>query len=229
MSFIRIFINSPLTGRPDNSGERIARNLANAGIQIGSSLAVQAAKGKIYDSILQEAVDDTDSETRLENDGLRFGINSSLYSPYKTADPRHPVRNVVVFQTNDETVRVYLYDVKIDLQFENHIVKTPVTKRRGTIKEFISARDYIFSLNGSLISDSQYGFPIAELQAFLQLFEEEENISVSSVLFSQYNVDKVVLESASIPQSSAKYVNAIPFSIRLASDTDYQLVIEEER
>lgn len=225
MAGIRIFINHELTGQPDNSGERFARNLANAGLQIGGSLAVQAVKKSVYDSLLPEAQDNTDRFERLEI----IPKGEKLYSPYRAADPRYPVRNAVAFRTNDNSLTCFLYDVKIDTTFENHILKTPVTKRRGTIKEYISARDYVFSLSGSLISDSQYGFPILELREFVRLFDEEQNMSVIGVLFQELNVYKVVLESASIPQSSAKYINAIPFSMRLDSDEDYQLTIEEER
>lgn len=218
---LRIFINNELKGGTNLASERIIRNLENQARQIGTSLAVQYAKKAVYDAILPEAIDDTDQDSRLEI--------KPLYSPYKTSDSRKPVRNAIVFQTNDKSVKVFIYDAKIDITPENTIVKTPVTKRKGTIKEFISAKDYAISIVGNLISDSQYGFPIIELREVIKLFNEEQNIEVFSVLLSQFEINKVVLESANISQSSARYVNAIPFNMRLVSDEDYELTIEEEK
>lgn len=226
MSGLRIIINKSLQGRPDTSAYRLASNLANVAEQIATGITVKFVKKAIYKNLMGTVIDfdGLDSLLAINNGGFL-----PIFSPYKGADYTRPVRNILVFETNDKSVKIYIYDVKVDVTFENTIVKTPVTKRRGTIKEYISAKDYTFNLTGSLISDSQYGFPIAELQEIVKLFETEENFSVSNVFMNQFNVTKVVLEGATIPQSSAKYVNTIPFTIRLLSDEDYQLTIENEK
>jgi hypothetical protein len=153
---------------------------------------------------------------------------SNDVSPYAASDNRFPVRNNLIFEANDRSLKIALWDIKIDTTFENTIVKTAVTKRKGTVKEKISAKDYSFTLSGNLISDSQYHFPLTELQEFIKLFEIEDNFNVTNVLMNTFGVHKVVLESASIPQSSAKFVNAIPFNIKLVSDEDIDLTIVGE-
>ena len=227
MAGLRIYINNTLKGRPDMAAHRLVSNLANMAQQTASGLAVNFVKKSIYKLILPGAIQQLDFDGMLAVTDYVSGM--PVFSPYDCSNPLMPVRNALVFETNDKSVKIYIYDVKIDVTFENTIVRTPVTKRRGTIKEYISAKDYTFSLTGSLISNSQYMFPIAELQEVIKLFKTEENFSVYNVFMNQFEVTKVVLEGATIPQSSANYVNTIPFSLRLLSDEDYQLTIENEK
>lgn len=218
MAGIRFIINTGLQGRKDSTASRIARNIANATAQAGATAAVSYLKGSVYKNILNSANSSMSMEAMLRID------DSS--SPYKCSDSLAKARNVLRFEFNG--VLVYLWDVKIDTTFENTIVKTPLTKRRGTVKEHISAKDYSFTLSGSLINDSQYGFPIEELKEFVKMFELEDNISVTNVFINSFGVTKVVLESATIPQSSSKYVNAVNFNLRLTSDEDIELRIKED-
>ncbi|MHB9003520.1 MAG: DUF6046 domain-containing protein [Coriobacteriia bacterium] len=226
MSGLRIYINNTLKGQPDTTAHRIASNLANSVRQTASGLVVNFAKKSIYDSILFPALNNIDNDHML---ALADGSNNPVISPYKGADTRYPVRNVTMFETNDKSVKILLYDVKIDPTFENTIVRTPVTKRRGTIKEFIQASDISLNVTGNLISNSQYGFPLEEFELILELLKLEENFSMYSVFSYTMGVHKVVLQSVGFPQSSQKYVNVMPFTLRLISDEDYELTIENEK
>jgi len=220
MAGIRFVINKDLQGRQDNAAARIMNNLAGTAAQASGTAAVQLVKQGVYDLILNPAFIGGNGEYRLST--------ANEVSPYTASDKRYPVRNNLIFEDNNGSVKILIWDVHIDTSFENTIVKTAVTKRRGTIKEFISARDYSFTVSGSLISNSQFHFPLDELKEFIRLFELEENFNVTNVFINAFDVHKVVLESASIPQSSAKFVNAIPFNIKLISDQDVQLSIQEE-
>lgn len=220
MAGIRFILNKDLQGRVFNTGARVAANLANVARQTGSTIAVEYVKKAVYDKLLTGGLPYFgNKEEWLSKDGQ--------VSPFASGDNRYPVRNVLIFKANDESLQIQLWDVKIDMTFENTIVKTAVTKRRGTIKEYICAKDYSFNVAGSLIADSQSAFPITELQELIKLFAEEKNIGVSNVYIESFGVTKVVLESASVPQSSAKYVNAIPFNLKLVSDDDIELSIVE--
>jgi len=220
MAGIRFIINKDLQGRQDNAAARIMSNLAGAAAQASGTAAVQLVEQGIYDLILNPAYIGGNGEYRLSTD--------NELSPFTASDKRYPVRNNLIFEDNKRSVKILIWDVRIDTSFENTIVKTPVTKRRVTIKEYISAKDYSFTVSGSLIADSQFYFPLDELKEFIRLFEIEENFNVRNVFINAFDVHKVVLESASIPQSSAKFVNAIPFNLKLISDQDVQLSIQEE-
>ena len=220
MAGIRFIINTTLQGRKDSTASRIARNLANSAAQIGATAAVSFVKQKIYNNILNPADGSPGVEAMLQ-------INSDV-SPYKCSDSRYPARNLLMFEVKGKGIKILLWDVKTDTTFENTIVKTAVTKRKGTVKEHISAKDYSFTLSGSLINDSQYGFPFSELKEFIKLFEIEDNISVTNILINSFGVTKVVLDSASIPQSSSKYVNAVNFNMKLTGDEDIELTIRDD-
>ena len=222
MAGIRIFINKDLQKKQDNAGSRLARNLTNMAFQDAATSSVSFLKSAAYKTSLKGVFPDflTDDE--------RLSINGSV-SPYSSGNNNYPLRNHLIFETNDKSLNVQLWDVKVDVTFENTIVKTAMTKRRGTVKEYISAKDYSFTVAGNLIADSQYGFPITELQELINLFQVEENINIRNVFINSFDVYKLVLESCSIPQSSQKFVNAIPFNMRLVSDDDIELTVERER
>ena len=220
MGGIRFILNNDLMGRADNAASRIARNLANTAALAGATSGVSIVKKSVYDKILPSAYMGGNGEAVLST--------SNEISPYKTSDNRYPVCNNLIFETNDKSLKIEIWDVQIDVSFENTIVKTPVTKRRGTIKEYVNAKDYSFSVSGSLIADSQYAFPIDELRQFIELTKIEENFNVTNIFINAYGVHKVVLESGSNPQSSKKYVNAMPFNLKLISDEDVELTIEQE-
>jgi hypothetical protein len=219
MSRIR-FIAAQLPIRINSAAARVGAGIAlRAGWERSTAEANESRKGS-YGSALTGVTQSGMPEQYLS-------INGAV-SPYPVSDQRYPVRNNLIFETNDQSLRIELWDVKIDVSFENTIVKTPMTKRRGTVKERISARDYSFSISGSLISAGQYEFPLEELKELIDLFGVEENINVSNVFINSFGVTKVVLESASLPQNNSKYLNAISFSLKLASDEDIELTIEQE-
>ncbi len=219
MSKIRFILNE-IKSKQDTAAARIAKNLLNSSQFAAANTGAIMVKQAVYDMVLSPVMSSGYLDEALSIDGS--------VTPYASGDSREPVRNHTILETNDKTVKVELWDVKIDISQENTIVRTAVNKRRGTIKEFIQARDYSIQLTGSLISDSQYGFPIAELQQLIDLFNFTENINISNVLVNAFGVYKVVMESYSIPQSSAKYLNTIPFSIKLISDEDVDLSLEQE-
>ncbi len=220
MAGIRFIINKDLQGRQDNAAARIMANMSGAAAQASGTAAVQLVKQGVYDLILNPAYIGGNGEYRLSTD--------NEVSPFTASDKRYPARNNLIFEDNKKSVKILIWDARIDASFENTIVKTAVTKRRVTIKEYISAKDYSFTVSGSIIADSQFHFPYDELREFIRLFEIEENFNVRNVFINAFDVHKVVLESANIPQSSAKFINAIPFNLKLISDQDVQLSIQEE-
>ena len=47
------------------------------------------------------------------------------------------------------------------------------------------------------------------------------------MLLSAFDIHKVVLNTAKFDQKEMKYFNVLPFSITLASDEDYDFLMEE--
>ena len=220
MSSIRFIINGDLSGRQDSSGARFARGMAGAAAFAGGTTAVAYLKQAAYDAVLPAAVQGGNGDYVLST--------SNAVSPYKASDNRFPVRNNLILETNDKTLKIEIWDAKIDVSFENTIVQTAVTKRAGTVKERISAKDISFSVSGNFINDSQFQFPIDELALLVRLSKLEENFNVANVFINAYDVHKVILVSGATNQSNQKFVNVMPFSLKLVSDQDYELNVSQE-
>lgn len=70
-------------------------------------------------------------------------------------------------------------------------------------------------------------FPYNNLENLIKILNETSNFEVASVLLSAFDIHKVVLSNAKFDQKEMKYFNALPFTITLASDEDYDFLMEE--
>lgn len=201
-----------------NTGDRFANNVINAVYQAGQTTAVAVAKNAWYQIGLSASELSTDNEDLLSTSGSK--------SPYFES-ANAPVRNNILFKSNDDSLMIQLVDVKINTTQDNTIVRTPLTGRRGTVKEYIQATDFAFDISGSIISPVANAFPLDYLKSFVKLFSTERNINVENVLINSFGVQKVVMERYTIDQQSTKYVNTINFKLSLISDDDIELEVTE--
>lgn len=194
-------------------------NLKNAAMQAGQTTAVALAKEGWYKIGMDDDEITSDFEALLGN-GYR--------SPYK-ASANAVVRNTLVFNDEEGNALLAIVNAKINVTQENVIVKTPLTGKRGTVKEFIQASDYKFDITGSLISDVRNAFPLEDLGLFLDIMKTTDVLHVTNVFMYQFlRGDNVVMESYSLDQQSQKYVNIIDFKLTLISDQDLQFATTTE-
>lgn len=219
MSIFKYYISDKIL-RPlaVSTGNKFADNVINAGYQATQTTAVAIAKNAWYQVGLSAAELSADNEDLLSTSGAK--------SPY-FASANAPVRNNILFKSNDDSLMVQLVDVKINTTQDNTIVRTPLTGRRGTVKEYIQATDFAFDVSGSIISSVANAFPLDYLKSFIKLFSTERNINVENVLMNSFGVQKVVMERYTIDQQSTKYVNTINFKLSLISDDDIELNVSE--
>lgn len=71
-------------------------------------------------------------------------------------------------------------------------------------------------------------FPIDELRVLTEILELPETFKVANVLLRDgFGVDKVVLKSVDFKQQEeSKFLNVLPYSLKLYSDEVYELEIE---
>lgn len=201
-----------------STGNKFADNVINAGYQAAQTTAVAIAKNAWYQVGLSAADLSADNELMLSTSGVK-----SPYFEGVTA----PVRNNILFKSNDDSLMIQLIDVKINTTQNNTIVRTALTGRRGTVKEFVQATDFSFDVSGSIISPVANAFPLGYLKSFIKLFSTERNINVENVLMNSFGVQKVVMERYTIDQQSSKYMNAVNFKLSLVSDENIELEITE--
>lgn len=219
MSIFKYYISDKIL-RPlaVSTGNKFADNVINAGYQAAQTTAVAIAKNAWYQVGLSPSDLSADNELMLSTSGVK-----SPYFEGVTA----PVRNNILFKSNDDSLMIQLVDVKINTTQNNTIVRTPLTGRRGTVKEYIQATDFAFDISGSIISPVANAFPLDYLKSFVKLFSTERNINVENVLINSYGVQKVVMDRYVIDQQSSKYMNAVNFKLSLVSDENIELEITE--
>ena len=201
-----------------STGNKFADNVINAAYLTGHTTAVALAKNEWYQVGLSPQDISTENEAYLSTSGDRTPYLEGVVAP---------VRNNILFKSNDSTLKIQLVDVKINTTQNNTIVRTPLTGRRGTVKEYIQATDFAFDVAGSIISPVANAFPLSYLKSFIKLFSTERNIKVQNVLMNSFGVQKVVMDRYTIDQQSTKYVNTINFKLSLLSDEDIDLNVIE--
>ena len=117
---------------------------------------------------------------------------------------------------------VRLQNVLIVANRAKRVIKTPVQGRDGTIKEYISAGDYVITVTGQLNSESNT-FPELELENLNALMGANASLSVvSSFLNDGLNVGHIVIESDTYRQVRGSR-NSIDISFQAVSDVSIDL------
>jgi len=117
---------------------------------------------------------------------------------------------------------VKLQNVLIVANRTKRVIKTPVQGRDGTIKEYISAGDYLITVTGQLNSQSNT-FPELEFQNLNAIMDANAALSVvSSFLNDGLNIGYIVIEGDSYRQIRGSR-NSIDISFQAVSDVSIDL------
>lgn len=211
MSIIKIYYRKP------TDLERVGINAANQAALVSSTTAIQFIKQSAYAQSLGTIPETLTNEQMLSMDGSK--------SPHKTS-AGGVVRNMLTLSTQDDSLQVQFIDVAIKASQVNIIKETPLTKVKGTIKEYIQAMDYLVVLKGNLISEVSGAFPFDLLQGLVRLLKTPEALKVANKYLEAFDISKMVLKSADYDQTQQKYVNVLPFSLNFVSDEDHNLQID---
>jgi hypothetical protein len=174
-----------------------------------SSLAAPAG----YDDVLYGTGVDDDNFLRVKG-----GSYKQLFS-----EPRN---NIIVKDT-DGKFEIEFINAKCKIIKANTIVETAVVNRDGTVKEFISAKDYDIAISGDIVTDRQYSFPVDEMKTLIGLLSQKTNLEVAGSLFYMFGIEQMVFKTGTFDQTSARYVNAMPFSLQFVSDINYDFLVTD--
>lgn len=186
---------------------RQAVNAYNTARLVGNTIGVAAAKSGIYSAALATAPVVFDDYTDL----LKIdGVNSE---------------NSLILKNANNT-QIALIGVKIDVTKANKIVETPLVNREGKVKELIQADDYTVKITGNLFGDRNK-FPLEALQQLLEVLRPNLSMEVASPYLEAFGICNVVLRDCQFNQGNMNYFNIMPFVLNLASDIDYNFLVEE--
>ena len=120
-----------------------------------------------------------------------------------------------------------LNDVLLSVSQPKNIVKTSISGRNGTVKEYIGLGDYEVDVRGFLIHENPNVQPIGQLDLFIEYIQWQGQLSVTSSFLQSFRINSVVIENPVISQQ-AGFRNRIPFTMRLVSDEDIELQLSDD-
>jgi hypothetical protein len=119
----------------------------------------------------------------------------------------------------------------ISISSKKTIIKTPLAERMGSVKELYSIDDYSISIKGFLIGYDKSGkypvWPEEQIQQLEQLYSLNEAVELENALTDLFIGEgrNVVIESLEFPEVEGGRKHVRPFSMKLESDTIFELTI----
>jgi Domain of unknown function (DUF6046) len=117
----------------------------------------------------------------------------------------------------------------IKISSSKTIVSTPLSERRGTVKEYFSAEDYQITIKGFVIDEADRIWPEKELIVLKQLDDLTTAIQLDNALTNIF-LDKdtrVVISKLDLPEVEGGRKHIRPFSMTLMSDSIFTLDVAD--
>ncbi len=118
----------------------------------------------------------------------------------------------------------------ISITSKKTIIETPLTERRGTVKEFINIQDYEIVIKGFMINDSNE-FPESDVTMLRSIYELIEPVSIANPATDIFLLrpdrkgsDLVIIKDLKFP-SSGGVKNVRPYELTLISDEPFNLKV----
>lgn len=140
----------------------------------------------------------------------------------------NPVYSNLIFDANSSTPEnedLIINTVIMTVSQSKNIVKTQLSGRDGTVKEYINMGDYVVDIRGLLVSQFPKVKPRNEHTALKNLCEVNESLSVSSEFLRIFEITDIVVESYSFAELEG-FHNQIGFTINAVSDVPIDIQLE---
>ncbi len=165
-----------------------------------------------------------------------FGYNSGAFgrngAPYYGKDANGMEYYLpVTLQplTGQQETPVELPHPIVAISCRKTIIETPLTERRGTVKEVVMMQDYEITIKGLIIGENDE-YPEAMVQQLRDLFELNSVVLIVSVITDIFLIGNntsgeatAVIKDISFPEVKG-VKNVRPYQITLVSDTPFDLI-----
>ncbi|MEK0369737.1 MAG: DUF6046 domain-containing protein [Nitrosopumilus sp.] len=120
-----------------------------------------------------------------------------------------------------EYEKLQLQSVLMIVGQTKNIVKTQISGRNGTVKEYNNDGDYEIALQAN-INELENVFPAEQIQAFVEIKKVPQEIPIlSKILNSFFEIDNVVIEEFSLNPQTGK--GNVILEIKLTSDLPFDV------
>lgn len=127
------------------------------------------------------------------------------------------------FEGKTVTLSNFTLDIAlVEVTNPRNIIRTPVSGRNGTIKEYMSDDDSVIKINGSLLSNRANIPPEALVRSLYGFCQSQKEIAVNSTVMSYLGIVTIVIaESRFIQRVGARDV--IDYELTCYSETPFEL------
>jgi hypothetical protein len=108
-----------------------------------------------------------------------------------------------------------------------NIVKTAISGRNGTVKEYINDGDYEVQITGILSSGTNNVEPVTEIDNLVAICKAQKSLKIANNYLDRIGITEIVIESYSFPQREGFRDNFF-FSINAVSNKPIELRIKED-
>lgn len=116
---------------------------------------------------------------------------------------------------------VKFQSVRFVVAQEKNIVKTAISGRNGTVKEYNNDGDYQITLQAN-INELENIFPATQLQAFKELKDVPESVPVvSKILNGIFDIDNVVINDFTLDPGTGK--GNVVLNFKMESDLPFDI------
>ncbi|MBI1228218.1 MAG: hypothetical protein GC192_23495 [Bacteroidetes bacterium] len=114
------------------------------------------------------------------------------------------------------------HETVISYHQAKNIVKTAMSGKDGTVKEYISLDDWSITIQGFIIDYDSSNYPIDRVDELRKWFQKNKDLGVVSDWLTQLGIYRIVVTDLDLP-ALAGFSNVQPFEIRALSDEPVEL------
>ncbi len=163
--------------------------------------------------------------------GMEYFMPVTITYPDTTALPETP--NGIPFSAGTETLTILKkwnlpYPV-VSINSRKTVIETPLTERRGTVKEMVNIQDYEIIVKGFIVGKPN-SFPEEDLVTLRTVYEQNTPVAIRCPITDIFLLrpgrngsDQVVITDLRFP-SLTGVKNVRPYELRMISDEPFNLI-----
>lgn len=180
------------------------------------TFGISAIQTSIYKGKITPTVEDEPLKTRFQGRTLSTPVFSDLQFDNITLPNGAEITHIFPIDT-----------VLFSVTQTKNIIKTPISGRDGTIKEYIGMGDYNINVKG-VIAGGRGRYPVEAVDNLLEFLNYNQSIKIySKYLNERFNIDEIVITDFDIAQDEGGYSQQ-KFEFNALSDYPVEILIQQQ-
>lgn len=122
---------------------------------------------------------------------------------------------------------IYFEDAPlVSVSQKKNIIKSEVTNRPGSVKEYISLDDYEIKIIGLLCNHNGNALPFDKIEDLNNLLKSNQALEVESKLLNACGIFNIVVNNFEF-KATGKFINVMPYEISAWSDNPIELSLDD--